>query len=234
MFLSIIIPVYNEENTIIQILKKVNDQKKFINLEIIVSDDGSVDQTKNLITKNRQLYDKLIMNERNRGKGHAVKKALNLVEGDIILIQDADLEYDPNDYKKLIEPIKNKITNVVYGSRVLNYKNRYLATKSFTSIIRIFGNHILTVISNTLNKQKLTDAHTCYKVFTKNVINKINLEHNDFSFCPEITTKISNIGEKIIEVPIRYKGRSFAEGKKINFTDAFIAFFTIIKFKILK
>lgn len=234
MFLSIIIPVYNEEHTIIQILKRVNFQKKFIKLEIIVSDDGSTDKTKNLIINNSHLYDKLVINDKNIGKGHAIKKALNLVEGEVILIQDADLEYDPNDYKKLLEPIENKITNVVYGSRVLNYNNRYQATNTFISIIRIFGNHVLTLISNILNQQNLTDAHTCYKVFKTSVINKIELQHNDFSFCPEITTKISNIGEKIIEVPVRYKGRSFAEGKKISFTDAFIAFYTIIKFKILK
>lgn len=234
MFLSIIIPVYNEENTIIQILKKVNYQKKFIKLEIIISDDGSTDQTKNLINNNKHLYDKLVVNEKNIGKGHAIKKALNLVEGDVILIQDADLEYNPDDYKKLLKPIQSKITNVVYGSRVLNYKNRYQATNSFTSIIRIFGNHFLTLISNILNHQNLTDAHTCYKVFTKSVINKINIEHNDFSFCPEITTKFSINKEKIIEVPIEYKGRSFSEGKKIGYRDAFLALYTIIKFKFFK
>ena len=234
MFLSIIIPVYNEENTIIQILKKVNDQKKNLNIEIIISDDGSTDQTKNLIKENNYLYDKLIINEKNMGKGHAIKKALKLIEGDVILIQDADLEYDPEDYEKLLSPIRQGISNVVYGSRVLNYKNRYYATNSFTSIIRILGNHVLTIFSNVINKQNLTDAHTCYKVFKTSTINKINLQHNDFSFCAEITTKISNIGEKIIEVPINYKGRSFAEGKKISITDAFVAFFTILKFKILK
>ena len=234
MFLSIIIPVYNEENTIIQILKKVNEQKKNLNIEIIISDDGSTDQTSFLIKENNHLYDKLIINEKNMGKGHAIKKALNLIDGDVILIQDADLEYDPKDYEELLKPIKNNKTNVVYGSRVLNYANRYSATKSFTSIIRIFGNHILTVVSNILNKQNLTDAHTCYKVFTRNVIKKIDLEHNDFSFCPEITTKISINKEAIVEVPISYRGRSFSEGKKISFKDAFIALYTIIKFRFLK
>lgn len=168
------------------------------------------------------------------GKGHAIKKALDYINGNVILIQDADLEYNPEDYETLLSPIRQGISNVVYGSRILNYKNRYHAINSFTSIFRILGNHVLTIFSNIINKQNLTDAHTCYKVFKSSVINKIKLEHNDFSFCPEITTKISNIEEKIIEVPIRYKGRSFAEGKKISFTDVFIAFFTIIKFKILK
>ena len=234
MFLSIIIPVYNEETTIIQILKKVNNQKKNLNLEIIVSNDGSNDKTLELLKENSHLYNKLISNKINKGKGHAIKIALNYVKGNVILIQDADLEYDPEDYEKLLSPIRRGISNVVYGSRVLNYKNRYYATNSFTSILRILGNHVLTIFSNLINKQNLTDAHTCYKVFKTSIINKINLEHNDFSFCPEITTKISNIGEKIIEVPINYKGRSFAEGKKISISDAFIAFFTILKFKILK
>ena len=234
MFLSIIIPVYNEESTIIQILKKVNNQKKKLNLEVIISNDGSNDRTLELIKENSDLYNKLISNKINMGKGHAIRQALNYANGNVILIQDADLEYDPEDYEKLLSPIKQGISNVVYGSRVLNYKNRYSATNSFTSTLRIFGNHVLTVFSNIINRQNLTDAHTCYKLFKSSVVNKINLKHNGFSFCPEITTKISNIGEKIFEVPINYKGRSFAEGKKISITDAFIAFFTILKFKILK
>ena len=234
MFLSVIIPVYNEENTIIQILKKVNSQKEKNKLEIIISNDGSNDKTLELIKNNTHLYDKLVSNEKNMGKGHAIKKAINLIEGEVILIQDADLEYDPDDYGKLLKPIQNKICNVVYGSRVLKYKNRYAATNSFTSILRIFGNHLLTLVSNFFNKQNLTDAHTCYKVFTKNVIDRIKLEHNDFSFCPELTTKISLIGEKILEVPINYNGRSFSEGKKISSMDAIIAFFTIIKFRVFK
>ena len=148
MFLSVIIPVYNEENTIIQILKKVNIQKKFIKLEVIISNDGSTDQTLNLLKDNNNLYDKLFSNKINMGKGHAIKKALKLVSGDVILIQDADLEYDPEDYQELLKPIENKITNIVYGSRVLNYESRYSAKNSFTSILRIFGNHMLTLISN--------------------------------------------------------------------------------------
>jgi glycosyltransferase involved in cell wall biosynthesis len=168
------------------------------------------------------------------GKGHAIKKALKLVSGDVILIQDADLEYDPEDYQELLKPIENKITNIVYGSRVLNYESRYSAKNSFTSILRIFGNHMLTLISNIFNHQDLTDAHTCYKVFKKKILDKIDLEHNDFSFCPELTTKISLINEEILEVPIKYKGRSFAEGKKISMKDAFVAFYTIIKFRFFK
>ena len=113
----------------------------------------------------------------------------------------------------------------------MNFKNRYYATNSFTSILRILGNHVLTIFSNVINKQNLTDAHTCYKVFKTSIINKINLQHNDFSFCPEITTKISNLKKNIAEVPISYNGRSIQDGKKIRLKDAFYAIYTIIKFK---
>jgi len=234
MILSVIIPVYNEEKTILQILKRVKKQKKFLNIQVIVSNDGSTDRTLELLKKNPRLYDHIVINKKNLGKGMAIKKASNYIKGDIVLIQDADLEYSPKDYKKLIQPIKNRVSNVVYGSRVLKFKNRYSSTNKFTSKIRIFGNHFLTVFSNIINDQKLTDAHTCYKVFSKKIFSKLKLKHNDFSFCPEATTKVSLLKEKIIEVPINYKGRSYLEGKKIGFSDAFIAMYTIIKFRIFK
>ena len=229
MFLSIIIPVYNEENTIIQILKKVNSQKEKNKLEIIISNDGSNDKTLELIKNNTHLYDKLVSNEKNMGKGHAIKKAINLIEGEVILIQDADLEYDPDDYNKLLKPIQNKTCNVVYGSRVLN-KKRY-SSGIFLSHFRTFGNHVLTIVSNILNYQKLTDAHTCYKIFQKDVFIKLNLKENDFAFCPEVTTKVSLLNEKIKEVPIFYRGRSVKDGKKIRFYDAIRALITILKYR---
>ncbi len=232
MILSVIIPVYNEEKTILQILKRVKSQKKFLNIQVIVSNDGSTDRTLELLKKNPRLYDHIVINKKNHGKGMAIKKASKYIKGNIVLIQDADLEYSPKDYKKLIQPIKNRDSNVVYGSRVLKYRNRYTATNRFTSKIRIFGNHILTIFSNIINDQKLTDAHTCYKVFSKKTFKKIKLQHNDFSFCPEVTTKVSLLKEKIIEVPINYRGRSYLEGKKIGFTDALLAIYTIIKFRI--
>jgi len=229
MFISVIIPCFNEVATLEIIIDKILTQKKIIK-EIILINDGSTDGTKSLIKKKiKKKIDVVIHHKNNKGKGAAIKSALKKVKGDIVLIQDADLEYNPKDYYKLIEPILQKKTLVVYGSRVLN-KKRYLQTK-FISWYRVFFNHTLTIFSNLINKQKLTDAHTCYKVFHTSVIRKIKLIENDFSFCPEITTKISNKKIKITEVPIRYNGRGYNEGKKIGFYDGIKAIYALIKYK---
>lgn len=230
MRLSIIIPCYNESATVLEIVNKILNLKYNIEKEIILVDDFSDDGTKEIIRQNFLNHKdiRVVFHDKNSGKGAAIKTAKKFVSGDIIIIQDADLEYDPNDYKKLIEPIINNETKVVYGSRVLN-QNRYSA-KGFTSKLRVFGNHVLTIISNILNKQKLTDAHTCYKVFSREVFDKINLEENDFSFCPEVTSKVSKLGYEIIEVPISYNGRDYKNGKKIKFSDAFKALKTLIKY----
>ena len=228
MLISIIIPCYNEKNTILKILNKVKNQK--INKQIIVIDDSSTDGTTNILKKNfKKKGFKLISHKKNLGKGAAIKSAKKYIKGDIVIIQDADLEYDPKDYRKLILPIIKKKTKVVYGSRVLN-KKKY-SNRNFSSKFRVFANYILTLISNYINSQKLTDAHTCYKVFDAKLFKKIKLQENDFSFCPEITTKVSNLKEKILEVPIKYKGRSYEKGKKIQFKDGFFALKTLLKHK---
>lgn len=232
MIVTVIIPVFNEEKTIIKILKKVNIQKKFFNLQVIVSNDGSNDRTKTLLKKNKYLFDILINSKKNYGKGHAIKLVRNKIKGQIVLIQDADLEYNPKDYKRLLKPIINKETNCVYGSRVLGRKSFFIP-KKINANFRIFANFFLTFLSNFLNKQDLTDAHTCYKVIKMNIYDKINIVENSFSFCPELTTKISLLKEKIIEVPISYYGRSIKDGKKIRFKDAIHAIFTILKIRIL-
>ncbi len=220
--------MYNESKTIIKLLKLIENQK-FIEKQIIIIDDCSTDNSFELISNyNFSNQFKIIRHEKNYGKGASIKSAQTFVEGDYVIIQDADLEYNPQDYEKLLYPIINGESDVVYGSRVLN-KKRY--EKNFISNFRIFGNHVLTLLSNLINNQNLTDAHSCYKVFKSEIFKSIELKHDDFSFCPEITTKISKMKKKIIEVPISYLGRSVQEGKKIRLKDAFVAVYTLIKFK---
>lgn len=231
MLVSIIIPVYNEKKCIKKILLKIDKIKK-INKEIILVDDFSTDGTRDILAKNNNLYSKIIFLDRNYGKGYALRKGFAIAKGDIILIQDADLEYDPNDYNKLINPIINSKEKVVYGSRVLpgGLRNR---PKTIDTIIRMMANYFLTFLSNLLNNQKLTDAHTCYKVFKRSLIKKIKLEEDGFNFCPEFTAKISQLGIKILEVPINYNGRTHKEGKKIYFIDGFRAIIAILKYNVL-
>jgi glycosyltransferase involved in cell wall biosynthesis len=228
--LSVIIPVYNEKNTIKKLLNKIHKLSD-IKKEIIVVDDGSSDGSANILKKNKNKITKLIHHKKNLGKGAAIKTAKKFIKGNVVIIQDADLEYDPKDYYKLLYFI-NKGYKVVYGSRVLG-KNRYLL-KNFSSGTRIFFNHMLTILSNFLNQQKLTDAHTCYKMFTSDIFLKIRLEENDFSFCPEITTKIGLKKINIKEVPIKYYGRKYDEGKKIRLIDGIKAIIILFKYRFLK
>jgi len=233
MKISIIIPVYNEKKTIVKLLTKVKRLKN-INKQIIVIDDGSTDGSSELIkSRFNEKNVKLIFHKYNMGKGAAIKSAIKYIYGDIVLIQDADLEYDPNDYYKLLEPFKKTNVKVVYGSRVLK-KKRYSIKKSFPTNFRVFANHILTIFSNVINRQNLTDAHTCYKLFNSKLFKKLQLSENDFAFCPEVTTKISNLNLSIFEVPISYNGRGYDEGKKIGINDAFRVFSVILKYKFFK
>ncbi len=229
MKISIIIPLYNEEKTILALLEKIRNIREF-NKQVIIVDDFSTDDSLKLVQNYNKLENLQILNHRkNLGKGAAIRTAQKYIEGDIVIIQDADLEYNPDDYKNLLIPIINREYKIVYGSRVLN-KNRY-GSLNFTSVYRIFFNHILTILSNILNNQNLTDAHTCYKIFDAKVFNKINLQENRFGFCPEITTKISKLNYKIQEVPISYNGRKYSEGKKIGILDGFDAIKCLIKYK---
>ena len=225
--LSIIIPVYNEKNTIQKILNKIYELKN-IKKEIIIVNDASNDGTKEILLRNKKKITHLVNHKKNCGKGAAIITAQKLIHGDVVVIQDGDLEYDPSDFIKLLKEI-SKGYDVVYGSRVLG-KKRYLS-KNFSSKLRIFYNHILTITSNVLNNQHLTDAHTCYKMFRSNIFLNIDLKEKGFSFCPEITTKIGLRNIKIKEVPIKYKGRSYREGKKINYMDGIKAIFTLFKYR---
>tara|TARA_B100001059_G_C17821833_1_gene578775 strand:+ start:1689 stop:2393 length:705 start_codon:yes stop_codon:yes gene_type:complete len=232
MKISVIIPVFNEEKTISTIIKKIKNLKN-LDIELIVIDDCSTDKTRKLIDDNNisSLIDKKIFLKSNFGKGFACRKGIEAATGDLILIQDADLEYDPNDYYKLINPFKDENIKVVYGSRVLPGSKK-IVPKSLLFKFTAIANFFLTKLSNLLNNQKLTDAHTCYKVFKSEVIKKINLIENGFCFCPEVTAKISK--EKIIihEIPINYIARTYKEGKKISFKDGILSFYAIIRYNI--
>ncbi len=230
MKLSVIVPVYNEQNTVEKIIKKIKTLKK-INKQIIIVDDGSSDNTKDILKRKLlKNVDKIIFHKNNFGKGAAIRSGQKFIKGDVVIIQDADLEYDPKDYYRLLKPFRNKRVKVVYGSRVLK-KKKYKLTENFWVNFRVFANQVLTMYSNILNSQNLTDAHTCYKVFRADLFRSIKLQENDFAFCPEVTTKISNQKIEILEVPISYTGRTYKEGKKINLIDGIKALAVIIKYK---
>jgi dolichol-phosphate mannosyltransferase len=228
MNVSVIIPVYNEERYIRHIIEAVNSIK--IDKEIIIIDDGSTDKSLKIVKEINFNNLVLLSNDKNMGKGFSIRKALKYVKNEIIIIQDADLEYDPNDYYKLLEPFKNKNISVVYGSRFLGIK-RIIYSKGINYNFRALINLILTKIFNFLNDQKITDAHTCYKVFRKELLKDLNLKEKGFSFCPEFSTKISVLGHKIHEVPISYNPRSKKEGKKIAFSDGFQAIRTLLQYR---
>jgi len=232
-YLSIIIPCYNEKKTIFEIVKQINNLKR-IKKQIILVDDGSNDGTRQLIKKKlHNQVDKIIFHKTNKGKGAAIISSLKYIKGNLVIIQDADLEYDPKDYVKLIKPFSNNRIKVVYGSRVLGRKKNIniFNLNDFSKNFRIFGNFILTKISNFINNQSLTDVHTCYKIFRKDIFFKLKIAEKDFSFCPEVTTKLAKFSYNIIEIPISYNGREIKDGKKIKFTDAFLALKTIFKYK---
>ncbi len=219
--LSIIVPVYNEESTIAEVIQRIKQTELPLKKEIIVIDDGSNDDTK-LIVKTDQDITRLYQTPVNIGKGAAVRIGLTLTKGEIILIQDADLELNPNEYENLLEPILEGKTQVVYGSRFLGKENK-------VPFLRVLANRSLTVFTNLLYRSKLTDMETAYKVFTSEVAGKLRLKANRFDIEPEITAKIRNAGYKIFEVPISYNPRTKSEGKKIKWRDGVKAFWMLIK-----
>lgn len=225
--ITILIPVYNEVNTLLEIVKKVEDAN-FCGLEkeIILIDDCSLDGTKKLYF---QLNHKVLYHQLNKGKGAALKTGLTEATGDIIIIQDADLEYNPNDYKPLIEALLANEADVVYGSRFLNMDISNTAVK-----MNYYGNKFLTMLTNLLFGTELTDMETCYKAFKAEFIKDVNIESERFDFEPEITAKMFKKGARFKEVPISYNGRTAEEGKKISWLDGLDAIATLIKFRYFK
>ena len=225
--LSIIIPCYNERDNIETIVNKVLESP-VENKEIIVVDDMSNDGTKEVLEKRiKPLVSKVIYHEVNQGKGSALRTGIEHATGDVVIIQDADLEYDPNEYPLVVEPIINKECEVCYGSRFLAQKHGRRAQEKLSNHL---ANRFLTVLSNLFTHQKLTDMETCYKAFRREIIQSIEIEEKCFGFEPEVTSKITKKGIKIKEVPISYYPRTVTDGKKINVKDGFRAIYCIMKY----
>ena len=224
--LSIIIPCYNEKNTIEKVISKVKKNISDFD-EIIVVDDFSTDGTRDILNKLEKLGDiKLILKDKNDGKGSCVRKGLHVASGKYIIIQDADLEYSPEEYSKIILPFSDANADVVYGSRFIG-GGKYIRVHFFWHYL---ANKILTFLCNMVTNLNMTDMETGYKAFTNKSIKSIHLNENSFGFEPEVTIKLAKKKYKFFEVPITYNGRSYEEGKKIRLKDAFIAVYCILKY----
>lgn len=233
--LSIIVPVFNEENTIKEILKRINDAKLPSNIkkEIIVIDDCSTDKTSKILKKIKDINFLYIKHTKNMGKGTAIQSGLSKSTGDYIIMQDADLEYDPNEYFKLLQPILNSQAKVVFGTRLIDYPLVFFGRNKTVLPSHLLANIFLTSLTNLLYGSSLTDMETGYKLFKKEALKRIILSSKRFDFEPEITAKILKQNIHIIEVPIRVKPRTYKEGKKIGWVDGLVAIWTLIKYRLI-
>lgn len=225
MKLSVIIPVYNEKNTVKKIIRKVLDVELEMEKEIILIDDGSTDGTREILENLEYPNVKVKFLEKNQGKGAALRAGFSLATGDFVIIQDADLEYDPREYPILLTPLLDGRADAVYGSRFLGGPHRVLFFWHY------IGNKMLTTLSNILSNLNLTDMETCYKVFRKETLDKLTLKSKRFGIEPEITIKLAKQKCRIYEVPISYSGRDYTEGKKIGWKDGVAAIYHLIRFK---
>ena len=227
MKLSVVIPVYNEKNTLLELLGRVRQVE--LDKEIILVDDYSTDSTRDLLSSLPRGDDlRILYQPRNMGKGAALRRGFEAVTGDIVVVQDADLEYDPAEYAVLIQPILANKADVVYGSRFLGGPHRVLL------FWHSVGNKLLTTLSNTMTGLNLTDMETCYKVFRADLLGRIVLREDRFGFEPEFTAKVARARARVYEVPISYSGRDYSEGKKIGWKDGVAAFFHIVRFNLFR
>ena len=227
MLVTVIIPCFNEKKTIAKVVDRINNLKD-LNLEVIIIDDYSNDGTRELL-KNEidDNVSRIVFNNKNYGKGYCIKKGIEASNGDVILIQDADLEYDPSDYPKLLKPIESGVADVVYGSRFLGGEEKRVLYFWHT-----LGNKLLTIFSNMFTNLNLTDMEVGYKLFKSDILKDINLVENRFGIEPEVTAKISKKKIRIFEVGISYYGRKYEDGKKITWRDGFSAIRCIIKYNL--
>jgi glycosyltransferase involved in cell wall biosynthesis len=227
--LSVVIPCYNENATIERLVQAVR-ASPHPDKEIIVVDDGSKDGTRDRLSGPlRSLIDQVILHEHNQGKGAALRSGIRAATGDVVIVQDADLEYDPNEYSVVIAPIADGRADVVFGSRFMG-----AAPHRVLYFWHRVGNGFLTLLSNMLTNLNLTDMETCYKAFRREVIQSITIEENRFGFEPEITAKVAKLNCRIYEVGISYYGRTYAEGKKIGYKDGFRAVWCILKYNLFR
>ena len=231
--LSIIVPVFNEEKTIAELLQKIVDVKLPLGWqkEIIVVDDGSTDSSKSKVKSQKSKLIKKFFHKQNLGKGAAVRTGIKHTTGDYIVIQDADLEYDPKNYTELLRPVIKSSALVVYGTRLKNYPLNFWGSSKTVLPLHLLANKSLTMLTNFLYGSRLSDMETGHKLFRKDILKKISIEANRFDFEPEITVKILKLKIPIVEVPIKVKPRSYKEGKKIGWKDALKAVWILFKFR---
>ena len=225
--LSVIVPIFNERNTVVEIMRRMRVVELPIEREFILVDDGSSDGTRQVLAQLGDSTVKVVNHTANRGKGAAIRTGLEHVTGDLVLIQDADLEYDPEDWPKLLAPIFRGRATVVYGSRFTGERRNML-------FLHWMGNRVLSLVTNILYNTTLSDMETCYKLFDRQVFDGITIRSNRFDFEPEITAKVLRKGVRIYEVPISYSGREFHEGKKITWRDGFAALYALVKYRFVR